>query len=173
MPARLMAAVFAAITLASTSGAAAVAVPAANDPDGTPIAEDAFAPLLIELPAKLMRLYLDDGVQDLDWLGGDEAGDAGLLGIAGEDGTTYRYLPPGSTSEAVSLAPLVATKSGLADYPLRERTTGTLGTSYTVVPESGTLELVSPVPAAALLFGSALSGLGTLAWRQRRRRATA
>lgn len=94
-----------------------------------------------------------------------------MPGLLGEGGlTTYSYVPA-SELGALDLGALFETRRAFANLPASgHNVPGFAVTTYSVVAAGGdTQDLVSPIPAAAVLFGSALGGLGALAWRQRHR----
>jgi hypothetical protein len=115
-----------------------------------------------EFRTETERLYVIDGRPGPSLLGArdPDGGEGGL--------TTYRYVP-GDGTDAAELAPLVATRSGFAGFPLRAETPHAADTSYALVHASHSYALVTPIPAAVLLLAPALGGLGIIAWRQRRR----
>jgi hypothetical protein len=85
-----------------------------------------------------------------------------------DDLTTYHYVE-GARDHAVDLGELFATRRAFANLPLPDSEASSLppATRYAVVAAEEPFDLVSPVPGAALLFGTALGGLGALVWRQR------
>jgi hypothetical protein len=157
---RLTAVALVALALAPASAAAAVYVTA-----GPGELALAAMPSVIASPEAARRYYLGGSASGLGWPG-DDRSEAGLLGSGAGALTTYRYIPDAVMS-GIDLGSLLATRRALANLPLGSQVDSALVTTYSIVPESESMALVSPIPGTALLFGSALGGLGVLAWRRR------